>query len=74
MQSNMDKGNSQYWLSIYNVLFILGINTKELRSFETDVFDHLDELETVIDLGFCTDSFPNLRSFATSTPIHYESH
>lgn len=52
----MKKNDSYWWISLYNTLYLLGVNKNNLQALETSTFDPLDELELSLDLGFCEDS------------------
>ncbi len=51
-----DKETSQWWISLYNSLFILTSSQKKLKELENEVFEIMDELEANLDNGINSDS------------------
>lgn len=49
------KETSQWWISLYNALFILISDKKTLESLETEHFEVMDELEAELDNGINSD-------------------
>ncbi len=51
-----DKKTSQWWISLYNSLFILTSSKEVLNELESETFEIMDELEANLDNGINSSS------------------